>query len=208
MLLQTIVRNFVNMETTGNKIKRLRKSKGLSLMDLAKMVEIPDSARSKVEPGKTKNISDTALSKLETGKTTSITIDLGKSIAKALEISFNELFDIEVDENKGQEVELKTEINRLNDLINSQKEFITILKEQNEILKPFRSAFIQERTISELMVYASIERMKELAQKGEKIEITSPDVRQDAITIYQREFPDIELNSYLLLPPSEIKKKH
>ena len=37
-------------------------------------------------------VSDTALSKIETGKTKSITIDLGKGIAKALDISFNELF--------------------------------------------------------------------------------------------------------------------
>lgn len=41
------------------------------------------------------NVSDTALSKVETGKTKSITVDLGKGIAKALEISFNDLFEIE-----------------------------------------------------------------------------------------------------------------
>jgi transcriptional regulator with XRE-family HTH domain len=72
------------METIGNKIKRLRRSKGLSLMDLvAKMNAL------KID------ISDTALSKIETGKTKSITVDLGKGLANAFDISFNELFDIE-----------------------------------------------------------------------------------------------------------------
>ncbi|MBW8334858.1 MAG: helix-turn-helix transcriptional regulator [Prolixibacteraceae bacterium] len=67
------------METIGDKIKRLRKANGYSLMDLANMLDI----------------SDTAISKIETGKTKSITIDLGKGIAKALDVSFNELFEIE-----------------------------------------------------------------------------------------------------------------
>ena len=146
MLLQTIVRIFVNMETTGNKIKRLRKSKGLSLMELAKMVEIPDSARSQVEPGKTKKISDTALSKLETGKTTSITIDLGKSIAKALGISFNELFDIEVTSNyleiegfQNKILDLEREIKLRDKIIADYSDMFDNYKEQIEFVKKFYS---------------------------------------------------------------------
>lgn len=172
-------------------IKKYRTQKNLSQGKMAEIIGISQAAYAKIECGITQNI----------------TIDIGKGIAKALEISFNELFEIEVAENKGQEVELKAEIDRQKDLINGQKELITILKEQNEILNPFRFAFIQERTISELMVYATIERMKELAQKGEKIEITSFDVRQAAIAIYQKEYPDIELNPYLFISPSEMKKK-
>ncbi len=73
------------METIGDKIKRIRKSKGLSLMDLAKILSV----------SKTEKVSDTALSKIETGSTKSVTVALGKRLAKALDISFVELFDIE-----------------------------------------------------------------------------------------------------------------
>ena len=96
------------METIGDKIKGHRKVKGLSLMELAKILEV----------------SDTALSKIETGKTKSITIDLGKGIAKALEIPFYKMFDIEIDaidsvseELKAENELLKKEIDKSNELL-------------------------------------------------------------------------------------------
>jgi len=180
------------MESINEKIKRIRLEAGVNQAVVARSAGLKQSSYASIEKGDTKAIS----------------IEVGRGIAKALGLSFNELFEIELSENSGKEVELKAEIDRLNDTLNGQKELITILKEQNEILKPFRSAFIQERTISELMVSATIERMKKLAQKGEKIEITSFDVRQAAISIYQKEYPDIELNPYLLISPGEMKKKH
>lgn len=171
------------------KLKNLRISKNLSQSQIAKLIDI----------------SQAAYAKIESGETVDITIDIGKGIAKALGISFNELFEIEIADNNKQEAELRVEIDRLNDIINGQKELITLLKAQNEILNPFRFAFIQERTISELMVHSTIERIKELYQKGEKFEFTSSDIRQAAIDIYKKEYPDIELNPYLFLTPGEMK---
>lgn len=174
-----------------DKLKKLRTGKNLSQSQIAKLIDI----------------SQAAYAKIESGDTFDITIDIGKGIAKALGMSFNELFEIETIKNKEQEDELKAEIERLSEIIKEQKGLISILKEQNEILKPFRIAFIQERSISELMVYATIERMKELAKSGGKIEMTSFEVRQAAIEIYKKEYPDIELNPYLFLTPGESKKK-
>lgn len=105
------------METIGDKIKTHRKVKGLSLMELAKLLEV----------------SDTALSKIETGKTKSITIDLGKGIAKALGISFNDLFEIETMSESFEMVqtlkkEYKKAINRtaeLNELLDDKRKLLT-----------------------------------------------------------------------------------
>jgi len=100
------------MEAIGDKIKRLRKNRGLSLMDLANILEV----------------SDTALSKIETGKTKSITIDLGKGIAKALDISFGELFDIEVSSIAAELLSLKNEeFDNLNKLLNEKSLLIELL---------------------------------------------------------------------------------
>jgi transcriptional regulator with XRE-family HTH domain len=79
------------METIGEKIKSLRKGKGLSLMDLANILGISDAGLL---------------------KTKSITVDLGKKTSKALGISFNELFDIEEDSTK-----LNEEIQKLKELV-------------------------------------------------------------------------------------------
>lgn len=176
------------MEGILNRIKEIRTAKKISQDQISKHLGITQAAYAKVESSK------------------SITVDRLYKVAEILNVSVGDLLRIELTENKGQEAELKSEILRLNDIINGQKKLITILEEQNEILKPFRSAFIQERTISELMVSATVERMKELAQKGEKIEITSFDVRQAAIAIYQKEYPDIEINPYLFIPPGNSGK--
>ena len=126
LYLQTIVCSFAFMERKetahktekkkvaeeaakifGAKIQRIRKSNGLSLMQLANIVDV----------------SDTALSKIETGKTTSITVDLGKKLSSALNISFNELFEIEAAENLNIN-ELKKEIEEIKNLNKSQQDFI------------------------------------------------------------------------------------
>jgi transcriptional regulator with XRE-family HTH domain len=164
----------------GEKIKRLRKSKGFSLMQLAGIVDI----------------SDTALSKIETGKTVSITVDLGKKLCDVLNISFNELFEIEIPENEL----LKKEIIEKNNLI-------SILKETHDVLLPFRLAFIQERTISQLMIPATLQIAKEQHEKGENNELIAAEVRKIAISIYQNAFPDIPLNPYLNLTPEEMPRK-
>ena len=68
-----------DMESFNEKIKRLRKSKGLKQDDICQMIGITQPSFASIENGKTKSVS----------------IDLGKKIANALNVSFNELFDIE-----------------------------------------------------------------------------------------------------------------
>jgi transcriptional regulator with XRE-family HTH domain len=67
------------MELLGEKIRQIRKSKGISQMTVADTCKIKQSSYANIESGKTQNI----------------TIEIGKGIAKALNVSFNELFEIE-----------------------------------------------------------------------------------------------------------------
>lgn len=106
------------METIGDKIKGLRKSKGLSLMDLANIL----------------SVSDTSLSKIETGKTKNVTVEFGKSLAKALNISFVDLFEIEVKANKESEI-LVSEIEDLKKKIEEKTLLIDLLLREQEIFK-------------------------------------------------------------------------
>lgn len=71
----------------SEKIRQLRKQKGLSQSKMAEVI----------------GISQAAYAKIETGDTKSITIEIGKGIARALDVSFNELFEIET---KGVNIEL------------------------------------------------------------------------------------------------------
>lgn len=67
------------METINEKIKRLRIESGVSKAEMARAAGLKQSSYSSIENGETK----------------SITIEVGKGIARALDISFNELFEIE-----------------------------------------------------------------------------------------------------------------
>lgn len=72
------------MNSTGLKIKQIRKSKGLSQQLVADSAGITQSSLALIESGKTKNIS----------------VEVGKGITEALGISFHELFNIESSEIK------------------------------------------------------------------------------------------------------------
>jgi transcriptional regulator with XRE-family HTH domain len=67
------------MSKFGDKIKILRKQKGVTQVNL----------------GKKLGISQAAIAKIESGSTYTISIELGKKIAEALQVNFEELFDIE-----------------------------------------------------------------------------------------------------------------
>lgn len=113
------------METIGDKIKRLRKSKGLSLKDLVKILNISG-----------KNFSDTALSKIETGLTKNITVALGKELSKALDISFNELFEIESSIGNTELIEKQTaDIESLKKQIEEKTLLIDALKNEKAHIK-------------------------------------------------------------------------
>ena len=96
------------METIGEKIRRIRKSKGISQNAVSDICGITQPSYANIESNKTQNI----------------TIEIGKGIAKALDASFNELFEIEV-----PGAAFSIDENVLNDLRGE----IERLKKQNDI---------------------------------------------------------------------------
>lgn len=81
------------MKSIGEKIKEIRQSKGISQTVVATACGIKQSSYANIE----------------NGSTTKITIEVGKGISMALDISFNELFEIESANN--------VEVNKLKELV-------------------------------------------------------------------------------------------
>lgn len=109
------------------KIKKCRKQRNLSQAQMASVIKI----------------SQAAYAKIESGDTTNITIDIGKGIAKALEISFNELFDINeiiadklIIELENEKERLEKENERLARELDNYQTFINLLNGKNMITSP------------------------------------------------------------------------
>ncbi len=105
------------MENYFDKIKSIRKSKGLSQIEIAQIV----------------GISQTAYGKIESGITKSISIDVGVGISAALEVPFVELFEIE---NRDVEISLlKNQIDKLQISLDEKKFMIETLKNERSHIK-------------------------------------------------------------------------
>jgi|SRR5665647_151443 len=79
LLLSKDMNDVIVKESIGDKLKRIRKEKSLSQSNIAAYCGISQAAYAKIENGTTQNI----------------TIGIGKGIANALLISFNELFEVD-----------------------------------------------------------------------------------------------------------------
>lgn len=110
------------METIGERIRRIRKGKGLRQIQVAEIAGITQSA----------------LASIENNKTSNIFLEVAKGIAKALEVSFSELFEVESEIQKNQE--LKTEIERLQNQVKSLNEW---LADKNTIIGSLRNEIAQ-----------------------------------------------------------------
>ena len=140
------------METIGEKIKRLRKSKGLRQIDVALVSGITQPSYASIERGETKMIS----------------IEVGKGISKALNISFMEIFDIpislkdtevedtEIAELRKQIIKLRKKIEELNRQNDKNEKMISL---QDQINQNFKNA------IFEANYYAGLSRLGELINK-------------------------------------------
>jgi transcriptional regulator with XRE-family HTH domain len=117
------------MNTIGKKIKVLRVQNGLSLKELGSLI----------------GLSDTAILKIENGKTKNITIEIGKELAKAFNISFNELFEISIPTNEGK-ADLKEgiDVRKENEMLLFELES---LRNQVNILRPILKLFIDKGMI-------------------------------------------------------------
>jgi transcriptional regulator with XRE-family HTH domain len=174
------------------KIKELRKQNGLSQGDLAKITGVQQTSISNIENG-------------ITGKEI-IKVGIAQKIAKALNISFNELFEIEIpSSNNDKIVELENKITILEKLVSDQKENLSILREQNELLKPYRQAYIQELSIGEVMIIVTAQKVREAIQQGEEYTLTSNDIRKEAIACFKKENPDLNLDDFYFVTPQELK---
>jgi transcriptional regulator with XRE-family HTH domain len=103
------------METIGDKIRRIRKSKGISQNTVSEICGITQPSYANIESGKTQNI----------------TIEIGRGIADALGLSFNELFEIEVPFDYASE-ESKRDAEKLLEMLNNTSKRIVELEKRIE----------------------------------------------------------------------------
>lgn len=115
------------METINEKIRRIRIESKVNQADVARAAGIKQSSYGSIEKGDTKSIS----------------IEVGKGIAKALNISFNDLFDIEppkwghdnTEKLKAEIEEANKEINRIQETLKDKILLIDFLLKDKEIYK-------------------------------------------------------------------------
>lgn len=117
------------MKSIGEKIREIRQSKGISQTVVATACGIKQSSYANIE----------------NGNTTKITTEIGKGIAIALNVDFNELFDIQVNNQDNQKlidtlnklvVELDDKIVKQDEVIDLQRKLIKFYEEQIKILLP------------------------------------------------------------------------
>lgn len=107
------------MKSIGSKILRTRTEQGLSKAYMSRSCGLTQTAYANIEDEKTKSIS----------------IETGKKIAKALNIGFTELFEIEIptqaiDQNKKEIEQLKKRIEELEDINRTKSRLINIYESQ------------------------------------------------------------------------------
>ena len=98
------------------KIRILRRSKGLSQITVADICKIKQSS----------------IAQIESGKTQTISIEIGKGIAKALGVSFTELFEIESNPTPDVTQKLNDEIESLKSQLKDKNLIIELLLKERE----------------------------------------------------------------------------
>lgn len=127
------------MEELFNKIKRLREERNLNHVAISKEIGISNTAYSKIEKGITKNIS----------------LDTAIKIARVLKVDFNELFEIESENDSNRENNvLQNEIQKLNQEIEYLSKRINELEGQLNDKKQLEDYF--KRDIFELRTLVTI----------------------------------------------------
>lgn len=146
------------MDNIGEKLKHLRKSKGLSQSQVAEAAGLTQASYASIESGKTKSIS----------------IQVGKGLAQILGRDFGSLFEIEINDNASLIKELKEEKIRLEQDLDNYRTLIQMLKNKNMIRSPK-----EKRTEENIYKHAGdaelIKWLEESEEKENKIieEITS-----------------------------------
>lgn len=161
----------------GKKIAKLRESRSLSIRKMANII----------------GISDTALAKIEKGKNENIKIDTGIKIAKALDVSFNELFEIEMP-SAANEKKLEEEIKRLEEMVSQQNEMLEL---QGKMIKLYKE--YDDKNALEFKKLESISAFsKELISglpKGTPVEKVLEMFSKQTPEFLKKEFPDLSQES-------------
>lgn len=164
MEIYWILHKFAPMESMNEKIKQLRKLKGVSQVEVANAAGINQSSYASIENGNTK----------------SITIDVGIGIAKALGTSFNELFEIDgtnsaIDELNRQIEELQGRIEELKNISAEKSLLIETLKNEQShikehlVMQMLSSYAFEIRTYDEQILKSENEEKEKLTKKKEDI---------------------------------------
>lgn len=120
------------METTNDRIRRIRKSKGLKQTDVCSFIGLTQPSYASIEAGRTKSIS----------------IELGKSLAKVLEVGFYELFEIEIEtqpinQDKKEIEQLKKRIEELEEQLSDKRQINLVYANSLTHFKGFMEFFIK-----------------------------------------------------------------
>lgn len=156
------------MEYLHERIRRLRESKNLKQADVAELV----------------GISRVAYSQIENNVTKSITIEVGKKLSRALQVPFNELFEIEDNTDEGRTLKLENE--NLRSKIEELQEII-VWYFVDGFMTVLQNFLVRESTsISEqIEESAKSERLKRLISRYQ--EDFKDDVEMGYYTVYQYE---------------------
>ncbi len=156
-IFKLIVCIFTFVETLNEKIKRLRKEKGLSQLELSSEI----------------GISQTAYASIESGKTKSVTIEIGKGLSKILNVDFGVLFDVDINNNASLISELKKENERLKQDLDVYRNIYQILKDKEMVsspkmsnVKPNQFLGYNEKDLDDILL-SSEERDEEFYKKLE-----------------------------------------
>lgn len=170
------------MSELSEKIRLLREAKGIRPADVARSAGIKQSSYASIEKGNTKSIS----------------IEVGKGIAEALRISFNELFDVEApaantDNLLKNEELLKTKLEELNKKSEYQEKMIERYEKQLEFLYPIwynykASADAAERIVMEVILLYEEYLKAAKIPKLIPISLVSKKVRSEAYRLLKNNF--------------------
>jgi transcriptional regulator with XRE-family HTH domain len=148
---------------TQERIKQFRKQKNLSQAQVAEVIGISQAAYAKIESGETK----------------SITIEVGKGIAKAIGISFNELFDIEPSKENSKQINLLLADNEeINQKLEEKLQLLEMLKKEKEQFKLF------------LLFHTFIEYSKNMADINK--EIMNAEIEEERLRLENKKVDVIE----------------
>lgn len=162
------------MKDIAEKISSIRISKGIPKVDIARACGITQTAYANIEKGETKSIS----------------IEVGRGIANALGISFNELFEIELPSGNNELIhKLQEEIQNLKKQIDDKSLLIDLLLKEKEIFK--RTAIISVVEYSDSIINEIDERMKETSTNSAKEKL---EFQRDFVVSYKQAILDRFVN--------------